>query len=53
MSYTELINVLSGSVGLIMQSLGYEKNFRNIILFSIFINIILSFIFIPKYQVLK
>lgn len=48
----QFINVLSGSVGLIMQMTGYEKIFRNIILFSIFINIILSFIFIPKYQVL-
>ena len=48
----QFINVLSGSVGLIMQMTGNEKIFRNIILFSILINIILSFIFIPKYQVL-
>ena len=51
MCFAQFINVVSGSVGLIMQMSGNEKIFRNIIIFSIIINIILSIILIPKFQV--
>tara|TARA_B110000438_G_C15747776_1_gene621522 strand:- start:294 stop:1436 length:1143 start_codon:yes stop_codon:yes gene_type:complete len=51
MCFAQFINVISGSVGLIMQMTGNEQIFRNIIIFSIIINIVLSLILIPKYQV--
>tara|TARA_Y100001970_G_C14258417_1_gene877419 strand:+ start:9577 stop:10890 length:1314 start_codon:yes stop_codon:yes gene_type:complete len=51
MCLAQLINVSSGSVGLIMQMTNNEKIFRNIIVFSMVINFILNIILIPKFHV--
>lgn len=42
-------NALSGSTDITLQMTGHEKIFRNIVLFSISINLILNFILIPIY----
>ena len=51
MCISQFINVISGSVGLIMQMTGNEKIFKNIILISIISNVLLNWILIPKFQV--
>ena len=51
MCLAQFINVSSGSVGLIMQMTNNEKVFRNIIIFSIVVNLILNIILIPKFHV--
>ncbi|RSK41512.1 oligosaccharide flippase family protein [Mangrovimonas spongiae] len=45
----QLVNSLSGSVGLIMQMTGLQKVYQNIVLIALLINIILNFILTPKY----
>ena len=52
MCISQFINVISGSVGLIMQMTGNEKIFKNIILISIISNVLLNWILIPRFQVL-
>jgi len=51
MCLAQLINILSGSVGLIMQMTNNEKIFKNIIIISLIVNMILSLALIPKYGV--
>lgn len=45
----QLINSLSGSVGLIMQMTGLQKVYQNIVLVALAINIVLNFILTPIY----
>jgi O-antigen/teichoic acid export membrane protein len=45
----QLINSLSGSVGLIMQMTNLQKVYQNIVLVALAINISLNFILTPKY----
>ncbi len=46
--FGQIINVLSGSVGIILNMTGKQKVFRNILFFSLFINIILNYVLIPR-----
>jgi O-antigen/teichoic acid export membrane protein len=48
----QIINSLSGSVGYILQMTGYERVFQNILILGLVLNIILCFIFIPRYGML-
>ncbi|PWI29834.1 flippase [Flavobacteriaceae bacterium LYZ1037] len=45
----QLVNSLSGSVGLILQMTGHQKIHQNIVLVALGINIILNFILTPRY----
>lgn len=45
----QLINSLSGSVGVIMQMTNLQKVYQNIVLVALIINIILNFILTPRY----
>ncbi|MFM9986436.1 MAG: flippase [Flavobacteriales bacterium] len=45
----EAVNSLCGSVGLLLQTTGHQKIFRNIILFSAGFNLLLSLILVPYY----
>lgn len=45
----QLINSLSGSVGLILQMTGHQKVYQNIILMALVINLILNFVLTPIY----
>lgn len=45
----QLINSLSGSVGLILQMTGYQKVYQKIVLIALIINIALNFILTPIY----
>lgn len=45
----QLVNSLSGSVGLIMQMTGLQKIYQNIVLVALIINIILNFVLTPIY----
>jgi len=47
----QIINSLSGSVGVIMQMTGKEKVFQNILLLALILNISLNFILIPIYGI--
>lgn len=49
LSVGQLINSLSGSVGLIFQMTGLQKIHQNILLTALAINIILNFVLTPKY----
>ncbi|HNQ12127.1 MAG TPA: flippase [Bacteroidia bacterium] len=48
----QLVNASSGSVGVIMQMTGRQVAFRNIIMSSTFITILLNLYFIPTYGVI-
>ena len=52
MCIAQLINVMSGSVGLIMQMTGHARTFKNIIIIALISNVILNLILIPSFQVL-
>jgi O-antigen/teichoic acid export membrane protein len=45
----QLINSLSGSVGIILQMAGHQKAYQNIVLIALLLNIILNFILTPIY----
>ena len=45
----QLINSLSGSVGVILQMTGYQKVYQNIVLIALILNIVLNLILIPLY----
>src|SRR5690606_871393 len=45
----QLINSLSGSVGVIMQMTGLQKVYQNIVLMALLINVMLNFMLTPKY----
>jgi len=47
--FSQLINSLSGSVGLIMQMTGLQKVYQYIVLVALVINIILNFTLTPKF----
>ena len=47
--FGQLVNSLSGSVGLIMQMTGYHKEFRNIISIGFLLNLVLSFLLVGEY----
>ena len=47
----QLINSITGSVGALINMTGHQKALRNIILFTLIINIPLSYTFIPIYGV--
>ena len=46
-----MFNILTGSVQQILQMSNDEKFFRNLIIFSFFVNVCLNFILIPKYGI--
>ena len=48
---SQFITSCSGSVGYILQMTGKQKIFQYIIFFSALLNIILNFIFVPKYGI--
>lgn len=48
---SKFISSISGSVGYIMQMTDQQKTYQNIILIAFFINVVLSFILIPKYGI--
>lgn len=45
----QLVNSLSGSVGIILQMTGKQKVYQNIVLLALVVNIILNFILVPFY----
>ncbi|WP_255707281.1 flippase [Thiomicrolovo sulfuroxydans] len=45
------VNALSGSVGLIMQMTGNQKQYQNVIIFATIVNIILNYYFIPIFDI--
>ena len=45
----QVVNSLSGSVGVILQMTGHQKKFRNFVLIALITNIILNLIFTPIY----
>jgi len=47
----QLVSSLSGSVGLILQMIGYQKIYRNIVFVALMINIALNFILTPRFGV--
>ena len=47
----QVINVMSGSVGYILQMTGKEKKYQNILLVSLFLNIILNLLLIPIFGI--
>jgi len=47
----QVVNVMSGSVGYILQMTGKEKAFQNILLLALVINIILNILLIPKFGI--
>lgn len=48
----QLINSMSGSVGVIMQMTGHQKVYQNIVLIALILNIVLNFTLIPLYGIL-
>lgn len=49
--FGQFINILSGSVGFILQMTGNEKVFQRILFYSLIINIILNYFFINMYGI--
>ena len=49
LSIGQVVNSLSGSVGVILQMTGHQKKFRNFVLIALITNIILNLIFTPIY----
>ena len=47
----QFVNAAAGSVGYFLDMTGHQKQFRNIILLSAFLNLILNFILIPLYGI--
>lgn len=45
----QLVNSLSGSVGVIMQMIGKQKVYQNFVLAALFINLLLTFVLTPIY----
>lgn len=48
----QLINSMSGSVGVIMQMTGHQKVYQNIVLIALILNITLNFTLVPIYGIL-
>ena len=51
LAFSNIINALSGSVGVILNMTGKERAFSNILVVALFINIILNIILIPRYGI--
>ncbi len=49
--FSQLINTMSGSVGVILNMTGKEKVFRNILSIALLINITLNILLIPKFEI--
>lgn len=47
----QFINAASGSVGYIMNMVGYQKQFRNIVFVAVIVNISLNYLLIPIYGI--
>ncbi|SFN46644.1 Membrane protein involved in the export of O-antigen and teichoic acid [Bizionia echini] len=47
--FGQLLNALSGSVGVILQMTGNQKKYQNIVLIALFLNLVLNFILTPIY----
>ena len=45
----QLVNSLSGSVGIILQMTGHQKVYQNIVLIALFLNLVLNFSLTPVY----
>lgn len=45
----QLVNSISGPVAVILQMTGYQKNYQNIVLFALLLNIVLNFTLTPIY----
>lgn len=45
----QVVNSISGSVGVILQMTGYQKVYQNIVLLALFLNLVLNFILVPVY----
>ena len=52
LSLGQFVNCIAGPAGYILQMTGKEKVFKNIIIFSVFINVALNFILVPFYGIL-
>ena len=52
LSLGQFVNCIAGPAGYILQMTGKEKVFKNIIIFSVFINVTLNFILVPFYGIL-
>jgi O-antigen/teichoic acid export membrane protein len=51
LAFSQVLNAMSGSVGVILTMTGKEKVYRNILLFALVINITLNFLLIPEYGI--
>lgn len=51
LAFSQVINAMSGSVGVILNMTGSEKVFRNILFIALIVNISLNFILIPMYGI--
>jgi len=51
LAFSQVINSMSGSVGIILNMTGKEKVFRNILFFALAINIVLNLFLIPIYGI--
>ena len=51
LAFSQVINAMSGSVGIILNMTGKEKVFRNILFFALAINIVLNLFLIPIYGI--
>jgi O-antigen/teichoic acid export membrane protein len=49
--FSQLINTMSGSVGVILNMTGKEKVFRNILSIALVINITLNILLIPRFGI--
>ena len=49
---SQIINALSGSVGMYMNMTGNERIFQRILIIALIINVVLNWILIPKYHLL-
>lgn len=47
----QLVNAASGSVGYLLNMVGYQKQFRNIILLAVIANVVLNYMLIPEYGI--
>ena len=51
LAFSQVLNAMSGSVGVILTMTGKEKVYQNILLFALVINIILNLLLIPEYGI--
>jgi O-antigen/teichoic acid export membrane protein len=49
--FSQFINAATGPVGYFLDMTGHQKKFRNIIIFSAILNILLNYILIPNYGI--